>query len=152
MMEQLSLCVVWTMENWLGTSMNHIQGWMTLRMLLTCFRKRTSAPPLSFSSALTHRSLTLSLSLSLSLFFPFRYFPNAKTDSRSDGSPHCCFEGSGFVKIDLEFPLSLTESFFPRHPNRIRAAPSSIRPIVNGKDSVSDVFLCIYTRVTRLLL
>ena len=52
--------------------------------------------PLSFSSALTHQSL----------FFPFRYFQNAKTDSRSDGSPHCCFEvgaasAFGPVKIDL---------------------------------------------------
>ena len=29
MMEQVRLCAVWPMENWLGSSMNHIQGWMT---------------------------------------------------------------------------------------------------------------------------
>ena len=30
MMEQARLCAIWPMENWLGTSMNHIQGWMTV--------------------------------------------------------------------------------------------------------------------------
>ena len=30
MMEQVRLCAVWPMENWLGSSMNHIQGWMTV--------------------------------------------------------------------------------------------------------------------------
>ena len=30
MMEQVRLCAVWPMENWLGTSMNHIQRWMTV--------------------------------------------------------------------------------------------------------------------------
>ena len=33
------LCAVWPSENWLGSSMNHIQG---LRMLQACFRKRMS--------------------------------------------------------------------------------------------------------------
>ena len=41
MMEQVRLCAVWPTENWLGSSINHIQGWMNdLNMLLTCFRKR----------------------------------------------------------------------------------------------------------------
>ena len=40
-MEQVRLCAVWPTENWLGSSINHIQGWMNdLNMLLTCFRKR----------------------------------------------------------------------------------------------------------------
>ena len=44
-MEQVRLCAVWPSENWLGSSMNHIQGLMTrLRMLLPCFRKRMSVP------------------------------------------------------------------------------------------------------------
>ena len=30
MMEQVRLCAVWPMENWLGSSMNHIQGWITV--------------------------------------------------------------------------------------------------------------------------
>ena len=30
MMEQVRLCAVWPMENWLGSSMNHIQGWRTV--------------------------------------------------------------------------------------------------------------------------
>ena len=30
MIEQVRVCVVWPMENWLGSSMNHIQGWMTV--------------------------------------------------------------------------------------------------------------------------
>ena len=29
-MEQVRLCTVWPMDNWLGSSMNHIQGWMTV--------------------------------------------------------------------------------------------------------------------------
>ena len=31
MMEQVRLCAVWPMENWLGSSLNHIQGWTTVR-------------------------------------------------------------------------------------------------------------------------
>ena len=30
MMEQVRLCAVWPTENWLGSSMNHIQGWKTV--------------------------------------------------------------------------------------------------------------------------
>ena len=30
MMEQVRLCGVWATENWLGSSMNQIQGWMTV--------------------------------------------------------------------------------------------------------------------------
>ena len=30
MMEQVRLCAVWPMDNLLGSSMNHIQGWMTV--------------------------------------------------------------------------------------------------------------------------
>ena len=30
MMEQVRLYTVWPKENWLGSSMNHIQGWMTV--------------------------------------------------------------------------------------------------------------------------
>ena len=30
MMEQVRLCVVWARENWLGSSMNHLQGWKTV--------------------------------------------------------------------------------------------------------------------------
>ena len=32
MMEQVRLCAVWPMENWLGSSLNHIQGWTTVRV------------------------------------------------------------------------------------------------------------------------
>ena len=43
MTEQLRLCAVSPMENWLGSSMNQIQGWTTvLRILLWCYRARTS--------------------------------------------------------------------------------------------------------------
>ena len=31
MMEQVSLCAVWPMENWLGTSLNQIRGWTAVR-------------------------------------------------------------------------------------------------------------------------
>ena len=30
MMEQGRICAVWPTENWLGSSMNHIQGWRTV--------------------------------------------------------------------------------------------------------------------------
>ena len=30
-MEQVYLCAVWFMDNWLGSSLNHIQGWTTVR-------------------------------------------------------------------------------------------------------------------------
>ena len=43
MMEQVMLCTVRPAENWLGSSMNHIQGWMNdLNMLLSCFRTKMS--------------------------------------------------------------------------------------------------------------
>ena len=29
-MDQIRLCAVWPKENWLTSSMNHIQGWMTV--------------------------------------------------------------------------------------------------------------------------
>ena len=31
MMEQVRLCAVWPTENWLASSLNHIQGWATVR-------------------------------------------------------------------------------------------------------------------------
>ena len=31
MMEQVRLCAVWPMENWLGSSFNQIPGWITVR-------------------------------------------------------------------------------------------------------------------------
>ena len=31
MMEQVRLCAIWPMENWLGSSLNQIQGWTTVR-------------------------------------------------------------------------------------------------------------------------
>ena len=31
MMEQVRLCAVWPMENWLGTSLNQIRGWSSVR-------------------------------------------------------------------------------------------------------------------------
>ena len=31
MMEQVRLCAVWPMYNWLGSSLNQIQGWTTIR-------------------------------------------------------------------------------------------------------------------------
>ena len=30
-MEQVKLCAVWPMENWLGSSLNQIQGWTAVR-------------------------------------------------------------------------------------------------------------------------
>ena len=31
-MEQVRLCAVWLMENWLGSSLNQMQGWTTVRV------------------------------------------------------------------------------------------------------------------------
>ena len=43
MMEQVRLCAVWSMENWLGSSLNQIQGWTTVREYYNYnFRARTS--------------------------------------------------------------------------------------------------------------
>ena len=44
MVQVRRLCDVRPTENWLGSSMNHIQGWLDdcLRMLLSCLRKRMS--------------------------------------------------------------------------------------------------------------
>ena len=33
-MEQVGLCDVWPTENWLGSTLNHIQGWMTVCICL----------------------------------------------------------------------------------------------------------------------
>ena len=42
-MEQVGLCAVWPMENWLGSSLNQIRGLGRCpRILLSCFRARTS--------------------------------------------------------------------------------------------------------------
>ena len=35
-MEQVRLCAVWPMENWLGSSLNQIQGWTTVRESYSC--------------------------------------------------------------------------------------------------------------------
>ena len=44
MTEQVRLCAVWPMENMLGTSLNHIHGWMNDQyMLLVCFREKMPA-------------------------------------------------------------------------------------------------------------
>ena len=43
MMDHVRLCAVWHMENWLDSSLNHIQGWITVRE--------------SYSRALEQRSL-----------------------------------------------------------------------------------------------
>ena len=32
MMEQVRPCAVWNMENWLGSSLNQILGWMSVRI------------------------------------------------------------------------------------------------------------------------
>ena len=42
MMKQVRLCAVWPMESWLGSSLNHIQGWTTVRESYSCFTARTS--------------------------------------------------------------------------------------------------------------
>ena len=48
MMEQVRLCAVWPMENWLGSSLNQIQGLDHCpRIILLCFRARTSVSPLT---------------------------------------------------------------------------------------------------------
>ena len=31
MVEQVIVCAVWPMENWIGSSLNHIQGWTTVQ-------------------------------------------------------------------------------------------------------------------------
>ena len=77
-MEQVRLYALWPMENWLGSFLNQIQGWTSPRILLSCFRARTSAktwrtgnvlslfPQLSFldvSSFLAHFWLRLFISI-----------------------------------------------------------------------------------------
>ena len=47
MMEHVRLCAVWPMENWLGSSLNHKQGWPAVRE--------------SYSRALEQGRLTLTL-------------------------------------------------------------------------------------------
>ena len=47
MMEEVKLCAVWPMENWLGSSLNQIQGWTPVRE--------------SYSRALEQGSLALAL-------------------------------------------------------------------------------------------
>ena len=36
MKEQVRLCAIWPAENWLGTSLNQIQGWTTIRESYSC--------------------------------------------------------------------------------------------------------------------
>ena len=45
-MEQVRLCAVWPTENWLGSSLNNIQGTTTVReSYSSAFRSRNSAHP-----------------------------------------------------------------------------------------------------------
>ena len=36
MLEQVRLCAAWPMENWLGSSLNQIQGWTAVRESYSC--------------------------------------------------------------------------------------------------------------------
>ena len=45
MMEQVRLCVVWPTENWLGSSLNQILGWMTVRESYSCALELGPLPP-----------------------------------------------------------------------------------------------------------
>ena len=54
MMEQVTLCAVWPLENWLGSFLNQIQTGLDHcpRILLSCFRSRISALfPISLSQS-----------------------------------------------------------------------------------------------------
>ena len=42
MMDQVRLCAVWPMENWLGSSLNQIHGWTTVRESYSCALKQGS--------------------------------------------------------------------------------------------------------------
>ena len=42
MMEKVRLCAVWPMENWLGSSLNQIHGWTTVRESYSCALKQGS--------------------------------------------------------------------------------------------------------------
>ena len=74
MMEQARLSAVWPMENWLGSSLNQIQGWTTVREsyspaleqppLAVCMTRRPLLL-LSETGSCFQRPLSLSLSLSL---------------------------------------------------------------------------------------
>ena len=55
MLDQVRLCAVRPLENWLGSSLNQIQGWMTGNMLLSCFRKRMSDNRLDAATDLFHK-------------------------------------------------------------------------------------------------
>ena len=44
MMEQVRLCAVWPMENWLASSLNQIQGWTTLQESCSRALKQGSLP------------------------------------------------------------------------------------------------------------
>ena len=57
MMEQVRLCAVWPMENWLGSSLNKIQGWTTVR---ESYSRALEQGPLGFQFPLplSHRPLS----------------------------------------------------------------------------------------------
>ena len=54
MMEQVRLSAVWPMENWLGSSLNQIQGWTTVR---ESYSPALEQPPLAV--CMTRRPLLL---------------------------------------------------------------------------------------------
>ena len=58
MMEQVRLCAVWPAENWIGSSINHLQGRMTvLESYCHALEKGclTSTPPLSLALSLSEQ-------------------------------------------------------------------------------------------------
>ena len=52
MMEQVRLCAVWPMENWLGLSLNQIQGWTTVRESYSRALEQGPLPPTTNPSPL----------------------------------------------------------------------------------------------------
>ena len=51
MMKQARLCAVWTMENWLGSSLNQIQGWTSVR---ESYSRASEQGPLAAPAWITH--------------------------------------------------------------------------------------------------
>ena len=95
MMEQVRLCAVWPTENWLGSSMNHIQGWNTVWICYWHARQNRSLPHFLCSFSLfgstekTSLSWRRSLTSSLTHFVPFQISASFHSQQR-----HTCQPGS----------------------------------------------------------
>ena len=142
MMEHVRFCAAWPTENWLGSSMNHIQGWNTVwicywharqnRSLLLTRPHFLCSFSLFGSTEKTFLSWRRSLTSSLAHFVPFQISASFHSQQR-----HTCQPGSFsfFAVVHASFTTSPGNEFLPLV--RLAVHPSGSSCVTNGNRGVT---------------